>query len=90
MGSGLFVNFIQALKHKYIQHRFAVAAIESFNEPLCIALAGLMNSRVTPYCSIVQSELERIGARTFVGGGFLLQAERVFSLGWIKAGLRSR
>jgi hypothetical protein len=31
---GLFADFIQSLKHKHIEYRFTVAAIESFNETI--------------------------------------------------------
>lgn len=36
---GLLSNFIQALKHKHVEHRLAVAAIEPFNETILHRLA---------------------------------------------------
>src|SRR5713226_8435263 len=36
---GLFTHLMQSLKHKHVEHRLAVAAIESFNETILHRLA---------------------------------------------------
>src|ERR1051326_3151603 len=72
---GLLPPFPQALKHKHIEHRFTVAAIESFNEAVLHRFAGLdelerhamifgpVSQRDGDQLwSIVQPELERIAA----------------------------
>ena len=38
---GLLSDFIQALKHVHVEHRFTVAAIESFNEAVLHRFAWL-------------------------------------------------
>ena len=38
---GLLSDFAQLLKHKHVEHRFAVAAIEPLDEGILIGLAGL-------------------------------------------------
>ena len=72
---GLLSHFRQALKHKHVEHRFAVAAIESFNETILHRLAwfdelerhamlfGPVSQRHRDqFWAIVQSQLERIAA----------------------------
>jgi hypothetical protein len=74
---GLLSNFIQALKHKHIQHRFTVAAIEPFNETILHRLAGfdelqgyamllgpVSQRQRDELRTIVQSQLERVAARS--------------------------
>src|ERR1700681_376707 len=36
---GLFTHLVQTLKHEHVEHRLAVAAIESFNETILHRLA---------------------------------------------------
>src|SRR6266446_8127676 len=36
---GLFTHLVQSLKHEHVEHRLAVAAIESFNETILHRLA---------------------------------------------------
>lgn len=38
----LLTNFVQALKHEHVEHRFAVAAIESLDEAILHRLANLL------------------------------------------------
>src|SRR5712691_7559116 len=72
---GLLSNFIQALKHKHVEYRFAVAAIEPFNETIlhwlarfdeleryAMLLGPLSQRQGDELRTIVQSQLERIAA----------------------------
>src|SRR5712691_3399804 len=74
---GLLSDFIQALEHKHVEHRFAIAAIEPFNETILHRLArfdeleryamllGPVSQRQrNELRPIVQSQLERIAARS--------------------------
>src|SRR5438045_5238154 len=71
----LFTNFFQALKHEHVEHRFAVAAIESFDEAVLHRLAWfdelqshsmffgpVSQGQGNELGTIVQSELERVAA----------------------------
>src|SRR5258706_9971691 len=72
---GLFTNFFQALKHEHVEHRFAVAAIESLDETVlhrlawfdelqshAVLLGPLSQSQRDELGTIIQSELERVAA----------------------------
>src|SRR6476620_739121 len=78
----LLSDFIQALKHKHIKHRFAIAAIEPFNEtilhrltrfdelePYAMLLGPLSQRQGDELRTIVQSQLERIAA----GSGYAVE-----------------
>src|SRR5712691_1664325 len=78
---GLLSNFIQALKHKHVEYRLAVAAIEPFNETILHRLARLdeleryamllrplSQRQGNELWPIVQFQLERIAA----GSGYAI------------------
>jgi hypothetical protein len=71
----LLSHFVQSLKHKHIEHRFTVAAIESFDETVLHGLAGfdeleryamllspVSQSQRDELGPVVQSELDQIAA----------------------------
>src|SRR5712671_7883586 len=72
---GLFTHFVQSLKHEHVEHRLAVAAIESFNETILHRFAWfdelerntmlfgpLGHSQGDELRTVVRSELEGIAA----------------------------
>src|SRR5258706_4156248 len=72
---GLFTHLVQSLKHEHVEHRLAVAAIESFNETILhrfawfdelerntMLFSPLRHSQGDELRTIVCSELEGIAA----------------------------
>src|SRR5258708_16489341 len=72
---GLFTHLVQSLKHEHVEHRLAVAAIESFNESILhrfarfnelkrhiVLLGPLRQSQADELRTVVCSELEGIPA----------------------------
>src|SRR5258708_40316351 len=72
---GLFTHLVQSLKHEHVEHRLAVAAIESFNETILhgfarfdelerhlVLLSPVSQSQGDKLRTVVCSELEGIAA----------------------------
>src|SRR5437870_798842 len=71
----LLTNFVQALKNEHVEHRFAVTAIEPFDETVlhrlawfdelqshAVLLGPLSQRQRDELGTIIQSELERVAA----------------------------
>src|SRR5258708_22757702 len=74
---GLFTHLVQSLKHEHVEHRLAVAAIESFNESILhrfarfnelkrhiVLLGPLRQSQPDELRTVVCSKLEGIAANS--------------------------
>src|SRR5258708_18952238 len=86
----LFTDLVQSLKHEHVEHRFAVAAIESFDKAIlhrfawfdelqshAVLLSPISQRQRDELWSIVQSQLEWIAAMS----GYLLKLAH-HALGW--------
>ena len=83
---GLLTDFIQALKHKHVEHGFPIGAIEALNEIILHRLTGLdefeghavllgpiSQRHRHQFWAIVQSQLEWIAASSFAFPPFLTE-----------------
>src|SRR6185437_11965363 len=74
---GLITHLLQRLKHKHVEHRFTIAAIEPFDETILHGSSWLDELEqhvvlLSPFCkhhrdqlwSVIQSQLEGIAARS--------------------------
>ena len=59
----LFAHLIQSCQQVHVDHRLAVASIESFDKAVCIGLPDLMNSSVTPTAWPIQPEPKNMSSR---------------------------